>query len=101
MLKKTKALIAAGAATLVLAGGSAVAAEAASTQPAQWQEIACVHYGTPGSAAGNTMEYDYNDSACPPGTYRVHLANYPDVDPTATVTVTAIPTGTSTATAAS
>ena len=63
-----------------------------------FQQIACVKYGTPGSAAGNVMWYDWNDSACPVGTYEVKLAQ-PQPEPTATVTATPSPSPSKTVTA--
>lgn len=66
------------AGAMLAAGGGAYAAT--SNSAPSFQQEACVHFGQAGSSAGNVMDYDWNDSACPAGTYMVHLAQYPDVD---------------------
>lgn len=74
-----------------IVGASGGIAAYAATQGSGFQQIACVEHGQAGSAAGNFMEYDWNDSLCPVGTYEVHLAPLTDSDspaPTVTVTVT-------------
>lgn len=101
MIAHKRAAIAAATTIIALGLGGGIALAATSGSGGGFQEIACVHFGQPGSAAGNTMDYDYNDSACPAGTYRVHLAQFPDVDPAATVTVTATPSASPSASASS
>ena len=87
MLKiRTKVAAAVAAVSLAVIGGGAAYA---ATQPgSQFQQVACVKFGTPGSANGNVMLYDYNDSACPAGTYRVKLDQ---PEPVVTVTQTVKP----------
>lgn len=92
------AAIAVGALAVIAGGGAALAASSSSSG---FQAQACVTFGKAGSAAGNYMLFDWNDSACPPGTYLVHLANYPDVDPTVTVTATPSASASSSASATS
>jgi hypothetical protein len=85
---RTKAAAAIAAGLVALSGGGI--AYAASGQPASsFRQIACVQYGKAGSASGNWMQYDWNDSRCPAGTYTVHLAPVPG--PTVTVTETVTP----------
>jgi|SRR5579859_218231 len=74
-----KLWLAAGITAALMAGGGTAYAVTSSSVSA-FQQEACVHFGQPGSSAGNVMDYNWNDSTCPAGTYMVHLAQYPDVD---------------------
>lgn len=57
--------------------GTAIGVNAnASTSPTtvRTSHTACVEHGKPGQVAGNWMLYDWNNSACPAGTYPASLA---------------------------
>ena len=86
-----------GLVSALAVGGMVYSADASTTGPAVVN--VCVERGPAGgtNATGNIMEYDWNNSACPSGTYRVQLSGAPVVAPTPTPTATT-PTPTPTAT---
>ena len=99
----TRNRIIAAATAVGIAGGLAIwLALSAFASGSAFQERACVTFGHGNTAAGNVMLYDWNDSACPPGTYPVKLAEpgpAPTVTVTATTTVTSSPSSSPTASA--
>lgn len=88
--KIRKGLLALGAAVVLSFAGLGVAAAATSHAAVSGNPAYCVKFGSGSSAAGNVVEYNWDRSACPPGTYGHDVAD-PDSTGTGTDTDNFLP----------
>ena len=73
--KIRKGLLALGAAVVLSFAGLGVAAAATSHAAVTGNPNYCVQFGSGASAAGNVVLYNWDHSACPPGTYGHDVAD--------------------------